>query len=368
MGFSLLLIVGAVDSLAASARVESIWRMVPVYAERARSRGVGIAMNILVTGGNRYIGLDLVFELARRGHQVTVINSHTAPLPEGAARIHADRRVPGAFEAALGPRRDDFDVVFDNTAFVPADVLPMVELFRGRVKHYVFTSSQAVYKRSFLQPIREDFRRHAADDDDPRKAYGVGKVRCEDLLMAEWAQSGFPATSLRVGHTMGPRSPQATRDPAFFARLEAGRPILIPGEGFAVLQLVHINDVARCMASLVGNARAPGEIYNVSGAEVASVIGVVALIGRALGLQPEIVKVPMERARQQRPPLLHWGEATTGSAMMSIDKALQHLDWTPRFGIESGYRDAYAWWQAEGRGRYEFDFAAEDALLAELGH
>ena len=36
-------------------------------------------MRVLVTGGNRYIGRDLVFELARRGHEVTVINSHESP-------------------------------------------------------------------------------------------------------------------------------------------------------------------------------------------------------------------------------------------------------------------------------------------------
>ena len=41
------------------------------------------AMRVLVTGGNRYIGLDLVRELAAAGHEVTVINSHVAPLPEG---------------------------------------------------------------------------------------------------------------------------------------------------------------------------------------------------------------------------------------------------------------------------------------------
>ena len=42
-------------------------------------------------GGNRYIGLHLVFELARQGHDVTIMNSHEAPMPEGARRIHADR-------------------------------------------------------------------------------------------------------------------------------------------------------------------------------------------------------------------------------------------------------------------------------------
>jgi nucleoside-diphosphate-sugar epimerase len=325
-------------------------------------------MRVLVTGGNRYIGLDLVFELARRGHDVTVINSHEAPLPEGARRIHADRRVPGAFEAALRGRRDDFDVIFDNTAFVPADLDPMVDLFAGRVSQYVFTSSQAVYRRSFVQPIHEHFRRHAPDDPDPRKAYGVGKVQCEDFLLGEWQRNGFPATCLRVGHTLGPRSAQPSRDPAFFARLEAGRPILVPGEGFAAMQLVHINDVARLMAALVGNDRVRGEAYNVSGAEVTSIVGVVHLIARAMGVTPRIVNVPMDIARRQHPPLLHWGEALTGSAMLSIDKALRDIDWRPHFGIEGGYRDAYQWWMREGRGQYRFDFTNEDALLAELGY
>ena len=58
-------------------------------------------MRALVTGGNRYIGLDLVFELAKRGHEVTVINSHEAPMPAGARRIHCDRTQPGALTAAL---------------------------------------------------------------------------------------------------------------------------------------------------------------------------------------------------------------------------------------------------------------------------
>ena len=62
----------------------------------------------------------------------------------------------------------------------------------------VFTSSVAVYRRSFVQPVREDGRRHDPADDDARKAYGVGKVRCEDLLRRSFEDDGFPATTLRV--------------------------------------------------------------------------------------------------------------------------------------------------------------------------
>jgi len=324
-------------------------------------------MRALVTGGNRYIGLDLVFELARRGHEVTVVNSHEAPLPEGARRIPCDRTQPGALAAALAPHRDAFDVIFDHTAYRPSDMAPLIELFAGRIEHYVFTSSQAVYRRSYVQPLREHFRRHEPDNPDPRAAYGVGKVQCEDFLLGLWESERLPVTILRVGHTLGPRSPVASRDPALFARIEAGRPVLVPGEGFAALSLVHVKDVARLMVSLIGTETVKGQAYNVSGAEVTTIVGVVHLVARAMGMTARAVEVPIEIARRQNPPLLHWGEGLNGAAILSIDKALRDIDWTPEFGIEDGYRDSYAWFVREGRGRYEFDFSRDDALLAQFG-
>jgi nucleoside-diphosphate-sugar epimerase len=323
-------------------------------------------MRALVTGGNRYIGRHLVFELARRGHAVTVVNSHESPLPDGARRLHADRRVPGELQRVLTEHRDDFDVVFDNTAYAVSDLEPMIELFSGRVRHFVFTSSVAVYKRSFIQPVREHFARHAPGDPDPRKAYGVGKVRCEDHLRGLFETDGFPATSLRVTHTIGPHTPLATREPVFFRRLELGRPILIPGEGFPFVHLVHVQDVARLMVSLIGNDTAIGQIYNVGGAEITSVLGCIRLMARAVGVEPEVVKVPLDVAARVRPPLVHWGEGIVGGAMFSIDKALSELDWEPAFGLEDAYRDSYEWFDAEGRDLFTYDFTADDDLLAAL--
>jgi nucleoside-diphosphate-sugar epimerase len=324
-------------------------------------------MRALVMGGNRYIGLSLVFELARRGHDVTVMNSHEASLPTGVRRLHGDRQVPGTIASVLGPHRDEFDIVFDNTAYTVADLEPMIKLFRGRVRHFVFTSSMAAYRRSLVQPVRESFSTHAADDDAPAKAYGVGKVRCEQFLARERAESGLPYTVLRVGHTLGPRSPLATRDPMFFDRLELGRPILIPGEGLPFVHLVHVADVATLMASICGNDRAAGEIYNVQGNEYASLHNLVRIMAKAVGVEANIVKVPLEIARSLRHPLVHWGEAIMGGAVFSIDKALDHLDWQPAFGLESGYRDSYDWYAREGRGRYTFDYTHDDAVLARLG-
>ncbi|MET0325839.1 MAG: NAD-dependent epimerase/dehydratase family protein, partial [Ilumatobacteraceae bacterium] len=306
-------------------------------------------MRALVTGGNRYIGLHLLQELVRRGHDVTVVNSHEAEIPAEVRRIHCDRRVPGALTEVLTPMRDDFDIVYDNTAYDVADLRPVVELFTGRVQHLVFTSSSAVYRRSYVQPIAETFRTHGAEDEDPRKAYGVGKVRGEQYLLGEHARTGLPATVLRVAHTLGPMSPLASRDPMFFARLEAGRPILLPGEGFPFVHLVHVADVAALMASIAGNDEAPGQIYNVAGAEITSILGAVQMMARAVGVEPEIVNVPLDLARTLRPPLIHWGEGLVGGMVFSIDKALDHLDWEPQYGVEDGYRHSYEWFLAGGR-------------------
>jgi nucleoside-diphosphate-sugar epimerase len=317
-------------------------------------------------GGNRYIGLHLVRELATRGHDVTVMNSHVVPLPDGVRRLHGDRQVPGTVAEVLGPHRDDFDVVFDNTAYEIQDVEPMVELFRGRVQQFVFTSSVAVYRRSFIQPVREEGRRHDPADTDPRKAYGVGKVRTEDFLSRLYAESAFPATSVRVVHTLGPMSPLVSRDPIFFERLVTGRPILVPGDGFPFVHMIHVADAASFLAAMAGNDTVIGEAYNCGGTEITSIDGCVRLMARAVGVEPDIVHVPLALARSVGFPLVHWGEAHVGGAMFSVEKALRDLEWRPAFGLESGYRDSYEWWRTEGRDRYDYDFSNDDKVLALL--
>ena len=322
-------------------------------------------MRVLVLGGNRYIGLHLVFELARRGHEVTVLNSHPAPLPDGVRRLHGDRRLPGVLTDVLTPYGDDFDVVFDNTAYEVSDLEPLVELFRGRVSQFVFTSSVAVYRRSDIQPVSETFPVYE-EARNTMQAYGVGKSRCERYLMSEFDDGGFPATSVRVTHTIGPHSPLGSREPSFFARLEAGRPILLPAEGFPFVHLVHVADVAKLMAALVANPRVVGQVYNAAGVEVSSIAACVRLMAKAVGVEARIVNVPIEIARRLNPPLVHWGEGITGGAIFSIDKARRDIEWQPAFGLEEAYKDSYRWFASEGRDRYEFDFTRDDEVMAQL--
>ena len=111
------------------------------------------------------------------------------------------------------------------------------------------------------------------------------------------------------------------------------------------MHLVHTHDVATLMVSLIGNEAAAGQIYNVAGAEFTSIAGCIHLMARVMGVEPNIVHVPLDVTKQLRTPLVHWGEAIVGGAAFSIDKALQDLDWRPHFGLEAAYRDSYEWYR-----------------------
>jgi len=323
-------------------------------------------MRVLVLGGNRYIGRHLVEELARRGHEVTVFNSHPSPLPEGVRRLHGDRKAPGVIAEVLGPIRDEFDAVFDNTSYQTTDVQPLVDLVRGRIGHYIFTSSTAVYLWSDIHPVTEDFP--VSDDDarNPSRAYGAGKVRCERLLRTEFERNGVPFTSLRVGHTLGPHSPLPTREPGFFARLEAGRPILVPGDGLAFVHLVHIDDVARAMCAVLSTDASAGQIYNVNGGQFVTMAGYVHLMADIAGVEPNIVYVPRDIAKRVRPPIIHWAEWYRGGMVFSLEKARRELGWEPTLTLREGLEESYRWFTQEGRDWYTFDFSHDDAVLEQL--
>jgi nucleoside-diphosphate-sugar epimerase len=120
------------------------------------------------------------------------------------------------------------------------------------------------------------------------------------------------------------------------------------------------------MVSLIGNEAASGQIYNVLGREIASIDSCIKLMADAAGVRPRIIHVPLDEARRLRAPLLHWGEALLGGTIYSIDKALRDLEWEPQIGLADGYRDSYEWFAAEGRDRYEYDFALDDEVLGAL--
>ena len=137
-------------------------------------------MKVLVMGGTQFNGLALVHELAQSGHDVTILNrgQSEANLPLGIHRVFADRTDEAQMRDVLGSV--DVDAVIDVSAYRPFDVELMVDIFRGRIAHYIFISSTVIYATSDLLPITED---HPVDRSPTQNDYGINKLLCEDILI-----------------------------------------------------------------------------------------------------------------------------------------------------------------------------------------
>src|SRR6187455_3559777 len=108
-------------------------------------------LRILILGGTRFIGLHMTALALARGHQLTFFNrgkTHTDRYPE-IERIKGDRN--GELDGLKGRI---WDVVIDNSGYVPRHARATAELLAPKVRQYIFTSSVSVYP-NFTEPRDE---------------------------------------------------------------------------------------------------------------------------------------------------------------------------------------------------------------------
>ncbi len=357
-------------------------------------------MKALVMGGTQFNGLALVKELAKTGHDVTVLNRGQSKneIPRRVKRLYCDRTDSEKMRQALGS--EDFDVVYDISAYRPEDVQLMVDIFRGRIAHYIFASSTVIYAPSRILPICEDF---PLDRSDAQNEYGINKILCEDILVREHRENGFPMSIAAFSMVFGPHNIIPEREQRMFVRIATGRPVLIPGDGTTVQQVGHVYDEARALRLMAGKPATLGRRYNLTGADCYSDEGYVDTFAEVVGVAPEKVFVPpalmddlfegqidvhgkeiapavdtrgsernlrdarlfqLQRLMQRIAPHLHgW----RNSVWFSIDQLRRDAEWTPEFTFEAAVEQTWKWMRESGLDQTrEFDFDFEDDLIARI--
>ena len=235
-------------------------------------------MRILMMGGTRFIGVYLTKILAAQGHEVVLFNRGNKPAPvSGVKQIQGDRTNVEQLKEKLSTV--EFDAVFDNNGRELSDTKPLAEIFKGRVQHFVYMSSAGVYLKSDQMPHIE------GDATDPKSRH-LGKCETETYL----AESGLPWTSIRPTYIYGPQN-YNDLEAWFFDRIARDRPIPIPGNGMHFTQLGHCQDLAKAMAAVLGNERARGQIYNVSGDRFVTFDGLARACIQAAGKSPDAIKI-----------------------------------------------------------------------------
>ncbi|MBE9063081.1 NAD-dependent epimerase/dehydratase family protein [cf. Phormidesmis sp. LEGE 11477] len=311
-------------------------------------------MRVLVIGGTRFIGVYLTKQLVEQGHEVTLLNRGNHPAPVGGIEtIVCDRTNPEALKQALSDK--SFDAIFDNNGRELAHTKPLADLFKGKLKHFIYVSSAGVYAKSDQMPHVE------GDPVDPNSRH-KGKFHTEDYLR----EQGVPFTAIRPVYIYGPQNYNPL-EKWFFDRLVRDRVIPIPGSGMALTHLGHCQDLAAAMVSVLGNDKAVGEIYNVSGEKAVTFDGLARGCAIAIGRDPDTIEIvhydpkDFDFGKQKAFPM------RVQHFFTDISKAKADLDWQSRFSLIHGLKDSFENdYIASSQQKADVDFSLDDQILSQV--
>ena len=247
------------------------------------------ALRVLFIGGTGVISAAAAQRAVAVGHRLTILHrgSETLrPAPEGTEVLKADIRDTASVRAALGSRM--FDVVVECVAFTADHVATDIELFAGRTGQYVFISSASAYQKPPARlpilestPLRNPFWQYSRD-----------KIACEDLLVKAYRQDGFPATIIRPSHTYDRTMIALTGGWSDIARMRAGKPVVVHGDGTSLWTLTHSSDFAKALVGLLGLPQAVGDSFTITSDEYLPWNEIYEIFAQAAGAPaPQLVHI-----------------------------------------------------------------------------
>ncbi len=301
-------------------------------------------LRVLFLGGTGVISSACVREAVGRGDiELLVLNrgqSAVRPLPTGVRELRADAREARSVLQALDGL--DFDCVVDFVAFTAEDVRADIELFRGRTRQYVFISTASAYQKPLSRvPVTESTPLR-----NPYWQYSRDKIAGEELLVAAYRESGFPATIVRPSHTYDATKTVLSGGWTTLARMRAGKPVIVHGDGTSLWTVTHHTDFARGFVPLLGHPRAVGEAFHITSDDAVTWDQIARALGAALGLTPRIVHVPSDVIASADPV---WGAGLLGDkahSMVFDNSKLRSVvpGWRAVVPFERGAREIVDWY------------------------
>ena len=197
------------------------------------------AKRMLFLGGTGFLGPHMVTSAIEQGYHITLFTRGRAGLElfPDAERLTGDR---ASDLSALEGKT--WDVVIDNSGYVPADVRRSTTLLHDSVGHYMYTSTIDAY-RDFREPnITEDYPLARLPDGaphNPGRYYGALKALCEAEVT-----SAFPGkyTIIRPGWVVGPGDTNHLFT-YWVMRIRQGGEFIAPGTPTDPVQMVDARDL-----------------------------------------------------------------------------------------------------------------------------
>jgi UDP-glucose 4-epimerase len=305
--------------------------------------------NILITGGNGFIGSHLVDSLTASGYRITVFDVYPRPydpLPQGVnfvqgtlqdihliRRTLEDHRIELVYHAAWANIAET--ALKDPVADVQTNLVASINLLSAcrdtGVKRVVYLSSGGtVYGLPKRIPISED---HPTD---PINAYGITKLIVEKYLHMFHHLYDLEYTILRPSVPYGPRQNPFHHQgvvAVFIYNSVKKEQVTIFGDGEVVRDYFFIEDLTRALVASKDIAFDPIKTtFNLGGTQPYSLNDLVTKIESVLGIK---MLVKFEPARKFDAPHI----------LLDTSSAQSHLNWRPAVSLEEGIQRTADWLQ-----------------------
>lgn len=252
-------------------------------------------MKALLIGGTGTISMAITRLLAKTDWEVYLLNrgNRSAELPEGIKTITADINDEEAVLKAIDGMQ--FDSICEFIGFTVPQIERDIRLFSGRTKQYIYISSASAYHK----PVKDYRITEGTALANPYWEYSRNKIACEDRLMKEYREKGFPVTIVRPSHTYDDRSvPLGVHgDKGSFQvlkRMMEGKPVIIHGDGTSLWHMTHNSDFAIAYTGLMANPHAIGEAFQITNDETLTWNQIYETIAKVLNVELKAVHVASE--------------------------------------------------------------------------
>ena len=224
------------------------------------------ALDILILGGTGFIGPHQVNGALERGHNVTIFNRGRRGGVYG-DRVeeligNRDPKVDAGLSVLEGDR--EWDVVIDNSGYVPRHVRASAELLKGRCRRYLYISTVAVYdvdsavdsfaENGPLAPLADK-----SVEEVTWETYGPLKAECDRIVREVLGEA---ATVVRPAYILGPGD-TTDRFTYWVERINKGGDVLGPSQRALSVQGVDVRDLTDFVFHAVEND-IPGD-FNAAG-------------------------------------------------------------------------------------------------------
>ena len=243
-------------------------------------------MKILFIGGTGTISSAITRQLASSGHDLWLLNrgNRKDEVPENVRQVFCDINDEDKVLQLLG--NESFDAVCEFIGFLPSQVERDIRLFKGRTRQYVYISSASAYNKPAACHVISEGTTLA----NPYWEYSRNKIACEELLLREYRENGFPVTIVRPSHTYCERGVPVSVHGLkgswqVLKRMMEGKPVLIQGDGSSLWTLTWNEDFAQGFIGLLGNPKAVGEAFQIMSDESLTWTQIYQCVANALGVE-----------------------------------------------------------------------------------